>query len=106
MIIKLLKKIRNQRKLIELLWFDTSRRRESWIRSICRKCTNEIYDENHLRDSKYNYGCIRCKKKDVHPDTGFFCWDCFGYEYGLDAYEFIENNYVIDVIKKRGMVNK
>ena len=62
--------------------------------------------QNHLRDSKYNYGCIRCKKKDVHPDTGFFCWDCFGYEYGLDAYEFIENNYVIDVIKKRGKVNK
>tara|TARA_Y100000768_G_C23384552_1_gene410101 strand:- start:59 stop:370 length:312 start_codon:yes stop_codon:yes gene_type:complete len=100
MIIKLLKKIRNQRKLIELLWFDTSRRRESWIRSICKKCTNEIHDEDYLRDSTYNYGCIRCKKKDVHPDTGHYCWDCFGYIYGLDAYEFIENNYVIDVIKR------
>ena len=96
MIIKLIKKIRNQRKLIEILWFDTSRRRESWIRSFCKQCNNEIYDEGHLRDSKYNYGCIRCKTKDAEPETGFYCWDCFGYEYGLDAYEFIENNYVIE----------
>ena len=101
MIIKLIKKIRNQRKLIEILWFDTSRRRESWIRSFCKQCNNEIYDEGHLRDSKYNYGCIRCKTKDAEPETGFYCWDCFGYEYGLDAYEFIENNYVIETNKSR-----
>ena len=62
--------------------------------------TNEIFDESHLRDSNYNYGCIKCKTKDSEPETGLYCWDCFGYEYGIDAYEFIENNYVIDTNKK------
>ena len=99
MIIKLIKKINNQRKLIKMLWFDTSRRRESWIRSICKQCSNEIFDEGHLRDSKYNYGCIRCKTKDAWLETGTYCLDCFGYEYGLDAYEYIENNYVIETNK-------
>ena len=39
---------------------------------------------------------MRCKTADADPETGLYCWDCFGYEYGLDAYEYIENNYVID----------
>ena len=104
MIIKLIKKIRNQRTLIEMLWFDTSRRRESWIRGICKECTNEIFDESHFRDSKHNHGCIRCKTKDKEPETGLYCWDCFGYEYGLDAYEYMENSFVIDTNKKGELI--
>jgi hypothetical protein len=24
-----------------------------------------------------------------------YCLDCFGYEYGLDAYEYIENGFTV-----------
>jgi hypothetical protein len=97
MIVKFFRKYNNQKRLIRLLWNDSfTQRGQSWIRGICRTCKNEILDESYLRDSDLSPRCLRCKTKKAAPETMLWCWDCFGYEYGLDAYEYITNNFVIE----------
>ena len=52
-----------------------------------------------IRDFFHERTCWRCSKKTAARETGsMYCLDCFGYEYGLDAYEYVENGFIVEEV--------
>ena len=93
---RLRKKIKQHREILEIIWEDKSWTRRSWIRGVCKQCKDGIFGEEELRDHFYERTCWRCRKNTAARETGsMYCLDCFGYEYGLDAYEYIENGFTV-----------
>ena len=96
---KLRKKIKRQREILEIIWEDKSLTRRSWIRGVCKQCKDGIFGEEEIRDFFHERTCWRCGKNSAARETGsMYCLDCFGYEYGLDAYEYVENGYIVEEV--------
>jgi len=59
---RLRKKIKRQREILEMIWEDKSWTRRSWIRGVCKQCKDGIFGEEELRDYFYERTCWRCRK--------------------------------------------
>ena len=47
---KLRKKIKRQREILEIIWEDKSWTRRSWIRGVCKQCKDGIFGEEEIRE--------------------------------------------------------
>ena len=66
---KLRKKIKQQREILEIIWEDKSWTRRSWIRGVCKQCKDGIFGEEELRDHFYERTCWRCRKNTAARET-------------------------------------
>ena len=85
-------KVHRLNKTLKMLWSDLRHRRVDWTSAICNQCKQRDLSYNGFEEYLEVEVCWRCKKKKSSHDTGRFpmCLDCYGYQYGLEGIEFLE----------------
>ena len=85
-------KVHRLNKTLKMLWSDLRHRRVEWTSAICSQCKQRNLSYNGFEEYLEVEVCCRCRKKKSSPDTGIFptCLDCYGYQYGLEGIEFLE----------------
>ena len=87
-------KIHQLKKTLKLLWSDKwwSNRRIYWASPMCSKCKKQSDRYNDYQEYLEREVCWRCKKKIASPDVSGLplCLDCYGYQYGLEGFEYYE----------------
>ena len=86
-------KVHRLKKTLKLLWSDkwwSSRR--NWASPMCSECKKQSDRYSDYQEYLEREVCWRCKKKIASPDISGIplCLDCYGYEYGLEGIEFLE----------------
>ena len=86
-------KIHRLKKTMKLLWSDKWwRNRIYWASPMCSKCKKQSDRYNDYQEYLEREVCWRCKKKIASPDVSGLplCLDCYGYQYGLEGFEYYE----------------
>ena len=89
-------KIHRLKKTLKLLWSDkwwsNRNRRIYWASPMCSKCKKQSDRYNDYQEYLEREVCWRCKKKIASPDVPGIplCLDCYGYQYGLEGFEYYE----------------
>ena len=85
-------KIHNLKRTVKIIWNDKRKTRDVWDKSICIKCIKGVEDYKDYEEYFMYEICCKCKKKKAATDTGVWptCWDCYGYQYQPDGYEYLE----------------
>jgi len=85
-------KIHRVNRTLKALWSDLRHRKVDWTSTICNQCKQRNLSYNGFEEYLEVEVCWRCRKKKSSPDTGKLptCLDCFGYQYGLEGIEFLE----------------
>ena len=85
-------KVHRLNKTLKMLWSDLRHRRVDWTSAICNQCKQRNLSYNGFEEYLEVEVCWLCRKKKSSPDTGILptCLDCYGYQYGLEGIEFLE----------------